>query len=82
MEWLPGSWGHTRKTYCNEEVKKSDSDYYKQGLLFSSAASPGQCSIQIPVDRLWDKWIFIRCTNFQQRRFKGEGGWQVGASGT
>ena len=40
--------------------------------FFPGAASPCQCRLQISLDRLWVKWIFIRSTDFQQRRFEGE----------
>ena len=40
--------------------------------LLPGAANPERCRIQIPVDRSWVKWIFIRCTDFQQTWFEGE----------
>ena len=55
-------------------------------ITTTSAASPGRCRIQIPVDKLWVvwvKWFLVRCTDFQQKQFEGEDrGWQFGASST
>ena len=46
-----------------------------QGLLFPGAASPGRCRIQVPLGRLWVKFIFIRCPDFE----RGDWGWHLGA---